>query len=648
MAVQKVTDPKRKTTDPVLLSHLKRERIYPAYVEFTEDYSASHPMAKFYKDRLSGKHFQVISGLPMVRFDDGSKILPRFEPSTNKWYFGNNNFEGEVLNTGGISLASVIDTFSGALAGRYVYWNPKLYVGGVEIQPVSGPVLLAIDPINSNYNNNVLEWDYGYCKRWLRVIESRFMERWVFQQSPGAEVRIVHNHTGEKGIFRLGSYAIDDDVEVIPLEVFQDEDTIYPFKVSTDSTFYSQANVYEDGRLWQNIDNTAWSTIRNDPGGVANDVEDYSLISQFTSGTVSLWKAIARGIYMMNTASIPDGDTISAAVFSVYHSGTKSDDNAATPVTNLYSVAPANDNEIVGGDYDAFGDTPYCDSGIAYAAWSVGYNNFPYNATGIASISKVGTTYIGARFEYDADDIEPNRGGNSLNSRVWTYWVEKGNGYKPKLVVTHSLPDIDKSLSVSFEMEAYNARKLTLPASTTVETEASMGRKLGFPGIVSLETESSMGRKLGFSLSSLFELEATGTLHILLLKSAITNFEVEAEAGRHLQLPLSSSFEIEAELVRKLVFPLSSLIELEATVSYRMGLEKSASILFEMEAAAGRHLVLPLESLIEIESGGNLGLKKSLSALIEIEAVGELALLIPMVRKQQLLLEITTEEQVTH
>jgi len=34
--------------------------------------------------------------------------------------------------------------------------------------------------------------------------------------------------------------------------------------------------------------------------------------------------------------------------------------------------------------------------------------------------------------------------------------------------------------------------------------------------------------------------------------------------------------------------------------------------------------------------------------LIEIEAVGELALLIPMIRKQQLLLEITNEEQVTH
>ena len=240
--VKKITDPAKRVTDPVLLSHLKRAKIDPNFVEFTEDYSAAHPMAKFYKDLRSRKRFQVISGLPMVRSDDGSRIQPRFERSSNKWYFGNNMFEGEVLKTGKISLAPVVDTSSGALAGRYVHWNPKLYVGGIEVEPISRPRLLTTDPVNSNYKANVLEWDYGYCKRWLRVIEGRFMERWVFRQNPGAEVSIVHNRTGEKGIFRLGPYATNDDVEFIPLAAFQQAE--YPFIISTTSTFYPTDGSY--------------------------------------------------------------------------------------------------------------------------------------------------------------------------------------------------------------------------------------------------------------------------------------------------------------------------------------------------------------------------------------------------------------------
>jgi len=240
-----------------------------------------------------------------------------------------------------------------------------------------------------------------------------------------------------------------------------------------------------------------------------------------------------------------------------------------------------------------------------------------------------------------------------------------GTGYGAQADFT-TLSDIDKSLSASFQVAANNERKLTLQAFISIETESSMGRKLGFPlsalleleaettlhiGIfkslsVSFEIEAEAGRKLVFPLSSLLEVEAVAPLQ--LLKALSVLIEIEAEAGKLLKFPLSSLIEMEAEAVRKLILPLSALIEVEAVGTFRAGLEKSISVSLEVEAEGGKLLKFPLSALIEVEAVAGRHLIKPLSALIEVEAVGELALLIPMVRKQQLLLEITTEEQVTH
>ena len=49
MAMRKVTDPAKKTTDPVLLAHLAKMGIDPEFVEFTDDYGAY-----VYKDSSDG------------------------------------------------------------------------------------------------------------------------------------------------------------------------------------------------------------------------------------------------------------------------------------------------------------------------------------------------------------------------------------------------------------------------------------------------------------------------------------------------------------------------------------------------------------------------------------------------------------------
>ena len=54
-------------------------------------------------------------------------------------------------------------------------------INGVESLTLSdAPTLLDIDPMNENYPNNTLEWDYGICLRRVRLIEGRLLGSWVF------------------------------------------------------------------------------------------------------------------------------------------------------------------------------------------------------------------------------------------------------------------------------------------------------------------------------------------------------------------------------------------------------------------------------------------------------------------------------------
>jgi len=660
MDIKKIIDPLKVTTDPALLSYLAKTGIDPDYVEFTDDYGTlvykdrqgrdrRNLCSKRYLDHASGKRFTVVSGLPMCR-QDGTKLIPGFDPGSKTHYLKTNLMEGEVTDTGLITLEPVNDQPAGVMKNDILSWNPTLYLDGVQIAFISGPVLLSVDPWNGVFTDNVLVWDYGICKRLIRIIQGKLKERWVFTSNPGGAVRIVHNHSG-KGDFRLGQYAVDSDVEEIPATVFTLAE--YPFEIETESTFYPDAHeetATVDGRVYHYNPSSSWATLRDGAGTHSADTgsQDYSS-DIYGRQTGPLFDWIVREIFLFDISDVGE-DIISAGALSHYCTA-KKDEISISPSTAIVASAPNSNTALLAGDYDSLGTTLFSNV-LAYGSWNIdAYNPHTMNSTGIAFLQAAvdgdGIAKLGMREnEYDLENDIPSPTGDG-ESGFEIYFADNGTN-KPKLVLTHSLLDVDESAECSFELEAFNERKLTLQSTTSLEAESSMGRKLGFPGIVSLETEASMGRKLGFSLSTLIEIEATGPLHILLLKSAITSFEVETEAGRHLQLPLSSSFAIEAELSRKLIFPLSSLIEMEADGTFRAGLEKSASVLIEMEAAAGRHLRLPLSAFIEMEAVAGRHLIKSFSALIEIEAVGELAILIPMVRKQQLLLEITTEEQVTH
>lgn len=443
--IEKVTAPDKKVTDPVLLSALVKQGIDKDYVEFYQDYAPRSlgkehsPYAKFYRDLISGKQFMVVSGLPMVDVD-GFKIECGWKVAGINYFTEKNNlFQGKVQGTE-VELTVRNDQPDGRKANDKLSYKPQIFLNGVPI--VAGAsTLLPVDPVNSNYLENTLEWDYGIAKRRLRIIQGRLLGCWVFPANPNGEIRIKYNQTGDYKL-RLGQFKVNTDEEVIPQSVFDQAE--YPFTVSDSATYYPDAHTETtsvDGYVTEGTD-AIWATIKADAGESANDTDVvFYLLFFSTSSTTDIWSLIYRGIFLFDTSGLPDGATISAAVLSLY-GYIKSDTLEITPNVCIYSSAPASNNDLVAGDYDSLGTTAFSNT-ITYANWLVAdpfWNNFTLNTAGKAAISLTGVSKFGSRNPtYDVGTSTPTW-VSAKSCYLGSYSAEQGEGYKPKLVVTYTAP----------------------------------------------------------------------------------------------------------------------------------------------------------------------------------------------------------------
>jgi len=452
VGITPITDSMLKATDPALLNHLGRVGVDKDYVEFSNDYGTltyvskkgnqrRNYYSKRYRDLVTGRHVHVCSGLPMCRHD-GTRLAPGWERGNNKYYALTNIFDGEVSDSGRIAISPLNDQPNGTLAGEVLVWQPRLYLGNVEIEPMDRPTLLEADPVNPNYRNNVLLWDYGICKRRVRAIEGRLRERWVFTSNPGADVRIVHNHMGRR--LKLGEFAVDDDVEFVPLKVF--EEAKYPLEISAGETFYPDADPeansvdgyfyhYENGLAWNVLHDAEAAKLVYDDGTSGN-------FGVFNYNNEGGWWIIRRTFILFDTSSL-GGEATSATLYARSH--TKQDAMSISPTANVFSSNPASNTALVAEDFDQVGSTPFS-SDISYDDWDAddnGYDNsFPFNSSGLAAIDDGGVSKFSLlESTYDAPDSEPSPSvWDKLGSEFACRMAEQGTGSKPKLVVNESPP----------------------------------------------------------------------------------------------------------------------------------------------------------------------------------------------------------------
>jgi len=451
-----VIDPNKQVTDPTLLTALAKQGIDYRYVELYQDYAPAYdiqgtrikgrsPYAKFYRHTETNKQWMVVSQLPMVNAD-GVKVEVGWQKSGAKYVSKVNQFQAQVSDKT-TAITCINDQPTGQKKGNSLTYTPHLYLDGVEVS-CGKETLPAVDPINANYQNNVLEWDYGICKRRLRLIEGKILGTWVFAQNPNGEVRIQYDQVGDFKL-HLGQYAISNTEELIPAKAFENPIFGYPFTISDSATFYPDAHTEStsvDGYTYRYVAaGEAWATLKAGDGTHSDDSatggSTTSIVALQSHTTSNLWTYIVRDIFLFDTSTLPDSAIISAATLSLYGKG-KSQQATFPPDINIYSSLPASNTALVPADYGTLGTTAFSTT-KTYANWSItGYNDFVLNAAGIAAIP-VSPANACAKFGTRSPSLDvvgtPTWGPPGDASSLCGYFSEQGNGYKPKLVVTYSV-----------------------------------------------------------------------------------------------------------------------------------------------------------------------------------------------------------------
>lgn len=432
-----------------VLQALQKAGINKDYVKLEKDFGkrseGKSPYAQTWVDQKSGTRVMEVSSLPMVDAD-GVKIEAGWRVAGINYFTEKNNLFWAKVQGISIELKVKNDQPDGRKTNDTLSFAPQLFLNGIEVKPISStPTLLPVDPVNPNYLENTLEWDYGICKRKLRIIEGSILGSWVFVSNPNGEVRIKYNQTGDYRL-KLGQFKVSDDEEVIPQSIFTEAK--YPFTISDSATFYPDAHTEStsvDGIIVGGIGLMTWAQLIADTGQVFDDSDDGAssrIVRIASTTTTDKWANLNRGIFLFDSSGLPDAAIISAATLSLY-GNTKYDNGSFAPNINIYSSAPASNVALAAGDFDSLGSTAFCDTPITYANWiyaSPFWNDFALNATGLAAIDKTGVSKFGARnANYDVAATSPTW-AYAKECQIGCYFSEKGTGYKPKLVVTYTVP----------------------------------------------------------------------------------------------------------------------------------------------------------------------------------------------------------------
>ena len=442
--LEKVTDPIKIVTDLAVLGVLEKQGIDKDYVEFWHDYAPSSlgdeyaPNAKFYRDLKSGKRIMKVGGPPRV-IESGEKIKVG-------WFYDNGKYRSEV-NT----FSSVVENreIMVEARGKEVIWKPQLYLNSIETSPfLKAPTVLETDPTNPNYNQNVLEWDYGACQRRIRIIQGLLREWWGI--SYRGRLEVAHNLSGDLPV-RIG-YGRRADGEYLPIQVIGDReiidttnlpDSAFPVEIgASPETFTTTSADGDIGNL-----NANYFTAHDAAAGTSLfDTNDYV---QGDNGYYPTWPYQVRRMFLpFATGSLPNICRI-LGVTSLLYGSYQTEPNAGHSDLCIYKGAQHAALELA--DYDAFvaGLLTAGTYSWAYPLATDDYNEatlIDVDSDDYGYINKLGNTLLCIRLKGDVDRTQPT-GSNRV--RVWS--AEKGVGFYPLIVVTYELPSHIRPGFVNFQ-----------------------------------------------------------------------------------------------------------------------------------------------------------------------------------------------------
>jgi hypothetical protein len=405
--------------------------------------------------------YQVDLSSPTYLPDKITKIDTSWKEVGGNFVNGENLFDSYVSG----EFVSVSDEKLDTLS-----WQPSVSVSATKHKSVTTKAkILAVDPLNSNYKNNTLEWDLGNgVYRRLRIIEGSQQEYYIITKAQGGDFKVTSNVSANSKLKSNAPVAWDADKKQVDIIVdghditFKDKGNKYPITIDPDVTFYSSAS---DGSLYATPYSAVYANVRTAATGVIMGGGG-AMVRNLYSGAVY---GVTRGYLYFDTSPL-SGYVITAATVDLYVMNKLSDDADSIQIQSGMPTYPHDPLEV--GDYDLTNYAADTNCGVKAISTFTNnvYNSISLDASGIAQINTTGTTKFILRTLGDINNTAPT-GDNYLS--FYTY--EQGVGYKPRLVVTFT-PTAPAIISVAASNVATETARLN--SQIVDDGSGSMGVEL--------------------------------------------------------------------------------------------------------------------------------------------------------------------------
>ncbi len=355
--------------------------------------------------------------------EDGSLVDCSWHGSEDAYVIVDNVFSAQVIGS------YITVTYQ----GKSMSWNPVVMVDSKEYVAKGIPTLLAVDPVNENYRNNTLEWDYGVCVRRVRVIEGLIQETWTFDKDPKGNVWIRDYAQTQTGFdWAIEPYGYDANGNSIAVNEYKQvsasvmASAAYPVVIDPTEVFVTSAS---DGRL--EYSDAVYATAHDAINAEGKyDTLSYLYLGQrwygFPDNNYYVW----RSYVYFDTSALPDTAIITSSILSLRGYEDHSTANFNIVIQSGQPTYPH--DPLAVGDFDY---TKYSGTGSSFSTAgfvTTGYNNISLTAAGLTYISLIGETKLALLSSEDIADSTPTG-----EEWVIVYSYEKGAGYRPTLYVTY-------------------------------------------------------------------------------------------------------------------------------------------------------------------------------------------------------------------
>ena len=321
--------------------------------------------------------------------------------------------------------------------GQKLSWTPSVLVGTKDTKALAKePILLPQDPINENYYENTLRWDYGNgITRNLRIIEGMLIEYYTVSSLPTGNIFInPHSVKDLDFVWTRPSSAWDAEGEpvelslgvngILTLNLEEMQKATFPITIDPDTTFTTSSS---DGSFYYSSGSYSGARTASTASNLYPSSSSLMIGQYYYSPNYKIW----RSLVYFDTSGLPNGCTIDSAVLKLYGGTDYSDTDFDIVVQSGMPDYP--EDPFVGGDYLY---THYAGDGGTFntSGFSISaYNELTLDATGRGWIDKEGVTKFCLRSSRDI-------AGTTLSGQehLSTYAYEQGDGYWPQLVIIYT------------------------------------------------------------------------------------------------------------------------------------------------------------------------------------------------------------------